>query len=102
MAKNFARPLFSAALKAFSVPTSTPEPALVTISTASAARTASAEPFSKSKRPGASIIFSFVLSHSIAAIAEETEDFLRFSSASKSSTVLPSATLPNLSDAPDM
>ena len=101
-AKNFAAPFFSAARNAFSVPTSTPEPAEVTISTASAALTASAAPPSKSKRPGASIILSFVLSHSSAAMAEETDDLRRFSSESKSRTVLPSATLPSLSEAPAM
>ena len=37
-----------------------------------------------------------------AAMAEETDDLRRFSSESKSRTVLPSATLPSLSEAPAM
>ena len=97
MANILEMPLAFAALRAFSAPTSKPEPAAVTMSTLSAARMPSLMPPAKSKRPGVSIIFIFAPFHSIAATAVETVAFLFFSSASKSSTVVPSATLPSLS-----
>ena len=98
---NFERPFLPAARRVFSAPTSTLWPQERTTITESAALKPSALAPSKSKRPGVSIIFTFLSLHSKYASADETETFLFFSSASKSSTVFPSATLPNLSDAPE-
>ena len=54
-------------------------------------------PFSKSKRPGVSIILNLILSYSNVASFDERVVCLLTSSGSKSQTVLPSATFPSLS-----
>ena len=77
-----ARPFFSAAAKAFSVPTATPSRPETTISAVSAARMASHMPPSKSNRPGASSRLIFLFFHSRGATAAEIEALRRISSGS--------------------
>ena len=98
---SLAMPFLVAASKAFSAPTVTPLLPDTTITVLPAARKPSLFPPAKSKSPGVSSRFILVSFHSTGRSARETEAFRRISSGSKSHTVLPSATRPSRSEAPD-